>query len=145
LYQPQHILDFLVVCKQLNKNTYLSDDFYKPPPVLDFYLIYLVSAYTLLGNPEHFVIYKNHGIYMCYVVGAYTLSGYPEHFVIDANHSIYIFYIVGDFYKPHPVLDVLIVCKLLQDKTDKYHDLYQSQHVLDILMEYKHLQHNNML
>ena len=32
-------------------------------------------------------------------------------------------------YKPQHVLEFLIVCIHLQDKTYKYHDLYQPQHV----------------
>jgi hypothetical protein len=57
-----------------------------------------------------------------YLVGVYIPSENPEHVVVFANHG------------------VLIVCKDLQDNTDKYHDLHRPQHVLDFLIVCTHIQ-----
>jgi hypothetical protein len=46
-------------------------------------------ADILSRNPEYVVVYKNHGIYLIYLVSAYTLLGNPEHFVISVfPHSM---------------------------------------------------------
>ena len=45
----------------------------------------------LSANPEHSMVYANHGIYMFYVVGVYILSGNLEPVVIFTNDGIYQF------------------------------------------------------
>jgi hypothetical protein len=47
------------------------------------------------------------------------------------------------YVKSH-VRDFLMVCKHIQDKTVKYHNLHKSQHVLDFLMVCKHLKDNTV-
>jgi hypothetical protein len=56
-------------------------------------LFYLAGVYIPSGNAEHVVIYTNHGIYQFYLVGVYIPSGNPEHVVVYTNHGIYLFYL----------------------------------------------------
>ena len=53
-----------------------------------FFTYYLVGVYVLSGNPEHVVVYANHGIYLFYLVGVYMLSGNPEHVVLGDNVTV---------------------------------------------------------
>jgi hypothetical protein len=62
LYKLQHILDVLIVCKDLQHSTDKYHELYRPQHAWYVYLFYRIGVYIPSGNPEHVLIYTNHGI-----------------------------------------------------------------------------------